>query len=116
MSIAIPLTEEAGGAMAAPRPETDPRALSALRTLVARSAYRSLLDPIAADLERIALDNVQVRAALDLLARRPLPARRVWERPSPEEATVLAFLEYFAFASPAFLTSVGEWPLGQVRG
>ncbi|MEW6125235.1 MAG: hypothetical protein AB1698_21730 [Pseudomonadota bacterium] len=116
MSMAITLNDGAEGAPVAARPDGDPRAVTALRTLVARSAYRAMLEPIAQDVERIALANVQVHGALDVLARRPLPARRFWERPSPEEAIVLAFLEYVAFASPTFLTSVGEWPLGQLRG
>lgn len=116
MSMAVTLTEGAEGAPADARPGGDPRAVTALRTLVARSNYRDMLEPIAPHVEQVALANRQVHAALDVLARRPLPARRFWERPSPEEAIVLAFLEYVAFASPAFLTSVGEWPLGQIRG
>lgn len=116
MSMAVTLNDGAEGAPFATRPDSEPRAVTALRTLVARSAYRAMLEPIATELERIALANGQVRGALEALARRPLPARRFWERPSPEEAIVLAFLEYAAFASPAFLASVGEWPLGQIRG
>lgn len=98
-------------------PEGSPAALVALRALVRASTHSAALTPILADIERVALLNVQIHAALDVLAARPnfAPARLL-RRASAEERVVRAFLEYIAFASPAFLGSVGEWPLGQQRG
>lgn len=88
-----------------------------LGALVRASAYRAALAPILADVERVALLNLQVRGALEALAVRPgfAPAGLL-RRACAEERTVKAFLEYVAFASPGFLSSVGEWPLGQKRG
>lgn len=94
----------------------DTRAGAVLQAFIAKSAYRSMLEPISKEIERVAFENVQIRAALELLARNPAPPSRFWQRPRAEEAVVLSFLEYVAFASPAFLASVGEWPLGQIRG
>ncbi|MEP9375363.1 hypothetical protein ABLE91_01520 [Aquabacter sp. CN5-332] len=113
VSEAPSLTEAAGPAA---RPDIDPRAGAVLRARIAKSPYRAMLEPITAEVERVAFGTNQIRAALETLARTPAPARSFWQRPGVEEAAISAFLEYVAFASPAFLTSVGEWPLGQVRG
>lgn len=119
MSLAVSLSEapslnEAAGPV--PRQDIDPRAGAVLRTLIARSPYRAMLEPITAEVERVAFGTHQIRAALETLAGAPAQARGLLRRPGAEEAAVCAFLEYVAFASPAFLTSVGEWPLGQIRG
>lgn len=92
-------------------------AAAVLRALVDASAYRAALTPIIAEVEQVALLNLQIRAALQALAARPgfTPAGLL-RRASADERAVKAFLEYVAFASPAFLGSVGEWPLGQQRG
>lgn len=94
-----------------------PEALVVLRTLVGASPHRAALTPIMTDVERVAVINLQVREALLALAAQPsfAPAG-LFRRPSAGERTIRAFLEYIAFASPAFLGTVGEWPLGQQRG
>jgi len=94
---------------------TKPVAL--LEQFIAKSPYRAMLEPIAADVERVALHNNQIQAALATLASQPGFRPGGWlRRPGADERAVRAFLEFVAFASPAFLSSVGEWPMGQIRG
>ncbi len=94
---------------------TKPAAL--LEQFIAKSPYRAMLEPIAADVERVALHNNQIQAALATLASQPGFRPGGWlRRPGADERAVRAFLEFVAFASPAFLSSVGEWPMGQIRG
>lgn len=90
-------------------------AAEVLQRMIAASAYRDLLQPIAADVLRVALLNDQVRTALQGLASQPARPARQASR-SAEGQIVLAYLEHVAFASPAFLASVGEWPLRGRRG
>lgn len=98
-----------------PGATTAPAALLGL--FIAKSPYRAMLAPIAVDVERVALNNTQIRAALATLASQPGFRPGGWlRRPGADERAVLAFLEFVAFASPAFLSSVGEWPMGQIRG
>lgn len=88
-----------------------------LGQFISKSPYRAMLAPIAAEVERVALQNVQIRTALETLAAQPgFRPGGMLRRPGPEERAIRAFLEFVAFASPAFLSSVGEWPMGQIRG
>jgi hypothetical protein len=85
--------------------------------LVARSPYRDVLTPMLSDITRIALANVQLSAALADIARRSDFARTgILRRSDLGAAPLSAFLEQVYFSSPAFLKSVGEWPVGGARG
>lgn len=109
MSVAIASTASPQAAAAGP--------VDLLGQFISKSPYRAMLSPIAADVERVALQNVQIRAALETLAAQPgFRPGGMLRRPGAEERAIRAFLEFVAFASPAFLTSVGEWPMGQIRG
>ncbi|MFG1345870.1 hypothetical protein V5F59_13320 [Xanthobacter autotrophicus DSM 431] len=81
--------------------------------------YHEKLAPMVDDLARIARLNDQLNAAFRRIAERSGFAetgtvRR--EHLGAEAEAVHAFFEYVYFASPAFLGTVGEWPLGGVRG
>lgn len=87
--------------------------------LVARSPYRDVLTPMLSDITRIARANTQLSAALADIARRSDFARTGVLRRSDlaaGAAPLSAFFEQVYFSSPAFLTSVGEWPVGGARG
>ncbi|GGF75215.1 hypothetical protein GCM10007301_38850 [Azorhizobium oxalatiphilum] len=87
--------------------------------LVARSPYRSALTPLLHDITRIALANVQLRAALaDIALRSDFSRTNTLRRCDlgAAAAPITAFLEQVYFSSPGFLKSVGEWPVGGARG
>lgn len=114
--------------MVAEHPETaghapaDPPALDFHGLVVALlplDPYHPALEPLIDDLARIAALNVQLNAAFHRIAARSGfgAGGEVRRAHLAEDATaVFAFLEYMHFASPSFLKSVGEWPLGGVRG
>ncbi|WP_428030752.1 hypothetical protein [Ancylobacter sp.] len=88
-----------------------------LRAMIASSAYRDYLLPIEDEVVRVAFLNRQVREALlALSAAGGRTSRFSFGKRGPDEALLLSFLEYVAFASPGFLASVGEWPLGRAHG
>lgn len=80
--------------------------------------YHAALEPMVADLARIAALNDQLNAAFRRIADRSgfAAGGTVHREHLAEDAeAVHTFFEYVHFASPAFLGSVGEWPLGGVR-
>ncbi|MCZ0733247.1 hypothetical protein [Phreatobacter sp. AB_2022a] len=98
-------------------PRQDAEAL--LLEIIALSPYRRVLGPLQADITRIALGNKQVSAALAAVIRRSgFTAGAALRRQDlgAEARTFAAFLEHVHFASPPFLETVGEWPLGVRRG
>ncbi|MFG1295114.1 hypothetical protein [Xanthobacter variabilis] len=89
-----------------------------MAALVELSPYRRPLRPLLGDLTRIALANHQLHAALEGLSTRlPAGGAKLTRADLGADAPLFAdFLEYMRFASPAFLASVGEWPIGGARG
>lgn len=88
-----------------------------LKDMIAFSPYRDYLLPIQADVVRVAFLNHQIRAAILAASAAGGRARRsIFRRKTPDVAVIETFLEYVAFASPGFLASVGEWPLGGGNG
>ncbi len=90
-----------------------------VRAMVAASSYRRMLSDIEPEIVRVALLNDQIRAALGRLVKEGRVPASPWlrfRRPNADERILISFIEYLAFASPAFLASVGEWPLGARRG
>ncbi|MDU0342895.1 hypothetical protein [Bosea rubneri] len=86
--------------------------------LIALSPYRVVLMPMLADITRIGRANRQISAALAAVELRADFAHTGRLRRSdlgPERTALLGFLEYIRFASPDFLRSVGEWPVGGMR-
>lgn len=75
--------------------------------------YHAALEPMVADLARIAALNTQLNAAFRRIAERSgFPAGAVHREHLAEDGEAVAtFFEYVHFASPSFLGSVGEWPL-----
>tara|TARA_R110002020_G_scaffold27552_20_gene88874 strand:- start:225 stop:542 length:318 start_codon:yes stop_codon:yes gene_type:complete len=99
--MSVKLTDEEGGALMA--------------AIVAHSPYRRSLLPMLPRITRIALANNQIRAALAAVSERSsFGATGVLAKRDlgPERPTLMAFLEYIYFASPSFLSSVGEADLG----
>ncbi|MDQ0317623.1 hypothetical protein [Amorphus orientalis] len=95
--------------------EADARPI--LAALVARSPYRAGLEPMMDDIVRIALANTQLREALARVASRSGVATtgRVTNAELGSDRKLLAvYLEHVFFASPGFLASVGEWPVGRM--
>ncbi|MEW5422899.1 hypothetical protein [Amorphus sp. 3PC139-8] len=93
---------------------SEERAEALLEAIVARSPYRRGLQPHLVDITRIALANAQLRTALCAIAARSRVATTgvVTKRElGAEGATLHAFLEHVFFASPGFLSTVGEWPI-----
>jgi sugar porter (SP) family MFS transporter len=87
--------------------------------LIVLSPYRSSLQPMAADIARIARDNRQIRAALHVVSVRCDFGRSGRLRRADlgaEADALLSFLDHIYYASPKFLGSVKEWPLGEKRG
>lgn len=87
--------------------------------LILLSPYRSSLQPMAADIARIAHDNRQIRAALHVVSERCDfgGSGRLRRADLGAEADALfSFLDHIYYASPKFLGSVKEWPLGEKRG
>jgi hypothetical protein len=90
-----------------------------VRAMIAASPYRRFLRDMEQDVVRVALQNDQMRSSLTRVAAQGCVPSGRWlsfQRPSADERILLSFLEYLAFASPSFLASVGEWPLGVRRG
>lgn len=88
-----------------------------MAALVELSPYRRPLRPLLGDLTRIALANHQLHAALaDLGARMPKGGAPTRQDLGADAPLFTDFLEYMRFASPSFLASVGEWPIGGARG
>jgi len=85
--------------------------------MIASSPYSDYLVPIKDDVVRVAFLNRQIRVALLAASAAGVRASGLpFRRRGPDEKLVLSFLEYVAFASPGFLASVGEWPLGRTHG
>ncbi|UHL65490.1 sugar porter family MFS transporter [Paralcaligenes sp. KSB-10] len=90
-----------------------------IRALISLGPYQSVLMPLADQVTRIALENHQVRGALQSVSIRTNfenTGRLSATDLGSEAATLKAFLEHVRFASPAFLESVGELPAGGKRG
>jgi hypothetical protein len=103
----------AAAGMAAP-PDAEPL----VAALIGLSPYRAVLLPLLADITRIARANRQIGAALLAVeARSDFTHTGRLRRADlgPERTALLGFLEYIRFASPDFLRSVGEWPVGGMR-
>ncbi|GAU83135.1 hypothetical protein [Bosea sp. BIWAKO-01] len=86
--------------------------------LIGLSPYRAVLLPLLTDITRIARANRQIGAALAAVEQRADFAHTGRVRRSdlgPDRTALLGFLEYIRFASPDFLRSVGEWPVGGLR-
>lgn len=86
--------------------------------LIELSPYRAVLMPMLADITRIGRANRQIGAALAAVELRAdfTHTRRLRRADlGPERTALLGFLEYIRFASPDFLRSVGEWPVGGMR-
>lgn len=81
--------------------------------------YHAALEPLVDDLARIAELNDQLNGAFHRIAERSgfAAGGQVHREHLGEDATAVhAFFEYVHFSSPAFLKSVGEWPVGGARG
>jgi SP family galactose:H+ symporter-like MFS transporter len=106
----------APGAAAIPTPTEKVAERDALvAALIELSPYRAALRPLEADIARIARANRQIGAALAAIEARTDFGRTGRLRRAdlgPECTALLGFLEYIRFASPDFLRSVGEWPVG----
>lgn len=89
-----------------------------MAALIGLSPYRAVLLPLLADINRIARANRQIGGALLAVEARAEFSRTGRLRRTdlgPERTVLLGFLEYIRFASPDFLRSVGEWPVGGLR-
>jgi sugar porter (SP) family MFS transporter len=86
--------------------------------VIALSPYKTHLQPMARSIARTAHQNCQIDcAARDVVHRcggRVPPALSGREL-GPQKHTLLTYLEHTYFASPAFLKTVGEWPVGGPR-
>lgn len=81
--------------------------------------YHRELEPLLPDLVRIVMLNDQLNGAFRRIAERAgfTEGGEIERAHLGEDApAVHTFFEYVYFASPAFLSTVGEWPLGGVRG
>lgn len=90
-----------------------------IRAIIGFGPYQAALMPLVNDIARIAHDNQQVRLALQTVsARADFQHSGLLKRAdlAEEASTLFAFLEHIRFASPGFLDSVGEWPVGGKRG
>jgi hypothetical protein len=110
---------DAQPASPAPVPAQDGgEAQALLGAVLGFSPYRKALAPLLGEIARVALANRQVRAALAAVEQRA-DFRRTGRLSradlGAQKAVLLAFLENVHFASPDFLRSVGEWPLGEIR-
>lgn len=108
-------TAGAGSGVPAPRHDTG----MLIRALISLGPYQSVLMPLADQVTRIALENHQIRGALQSVSTRANfehTGRLSATDLGSEAATLKAFLEHIRFASPAFLESVGELPAGGKRG
>ncbi|MBN8945148.1 MAG: hypothetical protein J0H01_36940 [Rhizobiales bacterium] len=90
-----------------------------LRAIIGFSPYRRVLAPLHGDIVRVALANRQISSALAaVIGRSGFTAGATLRRQElgAEARIFAAFLEHIYFASPPFLKSVGEWPVGGRRG
>ncbi len=90
-----------------------------IRAIIELGPYKAVLMPMAHEIGRVAHTNVQVRLALQVVSIRadfPRSGRLRRADLAGEASTLFAFLEHIRFASPDFLGSVGEWPVGGKRG
>ncbi|MGO4735825.1 hypothetical protein AB4099_04725 [Bosea sp. 2KB_26] len=86
--------------------------------LIGLSPYRAVLLPLLTDITRIARANRQIGTALAAVEQRADFAQTGRLRRAdlgPDRTALFGFLEYIRFASPDFLRSVGEWPVGGLR-
>ncbi len=102
--------------------ETETQQIASLMAaIIAFSPYRKALANIEPQIVRIALENRQISAALTRLAaarqQRDVSAAPLKRAELGSDIRLfLEFLEYIHFASPAFLATVGEWPMEGKRG
>lgn len=89
-----------------------------LRAIMALSPYAKRLAPLEPDVIRIALSNRQLKDALAKVhTRRQVDSTGSLRRHlGAERRPFEAFFEQVYFSSPAFLSRVGEWPVGELRG
>ena len=89
-----------------------------LRTIMALSPYAKRLAPLELDVIRIGLSNRQLKEALAKVhARQQIdPTGSLRRHLGEERRPFEAFLEQIYYSSPAFLSRVGEWPVGELRG
>ncbi len=89
-----------------------------LRTIMALSPYAKRIAPLEPDVIRNGLSNRQLKEALAKVhARQQVnPAGSLRRHLGEERRSFEAFLEQIYYSSPAFLSRVGEWPLGELRG
>jgi hypothetical protein len=110
--------EPGGSAVHASEASAVPHRDALVAALIELSPYRAVLQPLQSDIARIARANRQIGAALGVVEQRADFARTGRLRRGdlgPERTALLGFLEYIRFASPDFLRSVGEWPVGGMR-
>lgn len=89
-----------------------------MKAVIGLGPYAGVLLPQLADISRIARGNHQVQRALQRVAVRAEFVHTGRLRRADLGAdlpTLAAFLEHIRFASPDFLASVGEWPVGGNR-
>lgn len=82
-----------------------------LAAVLAHSPYRKVLTPMIAQISPLAYDNHQIRVALHAIWTRAKFAQTgVLSRShlGPQQKTLSMFLEHIRYASPDFLTSIGE--------
>lgn len=86
--------------------------------VIALSPYKIHLQPMARSIARTAHQNHQIDcAARDVVERcgGRVPQTLGNRELGPQKHTFLTYLEHTYFASPAFLKTVGEWPVGGPR-
>lgn len=100
---------------------TEAETAKLMKAIIAFSPYRNALHEIEMDIVRIAQNNEQISQALIKIEQRRA-AKNQTSKPlkrhdlKEDLKLFLNFLEYIYFASPAFLTKVGEWPREGKRG
>lgn len=85
---------------------------------IALSPYAEHLQPMAKTIALVASQNHQVRCAAQNVVQRcggQVPNALTKQHLGPEKHTLFTYLEHTYFASPAFLKTVGEWPVGGPR-
>ncbi|WP_322997146.1 sugar porter family MFS transporter [Castellaniella sp.] len=81
-----------------------------IHALIQLSPYRQDLQPLADKITLLAYDNHQVRVALYALWQRQGAAVGSHRALGAQKTVLMMFLEHIRYASPVFLTSVGEGP------
>ena len=82
-----------------------------VRAVIALNPYRKALTPLLDDITRLALSNTQIKEGLHRIAERSkfTTVRRLRKADLGTDGdAIFNFLEHVRFASPAFLSSVGE--------